>query len=547
MTMKTIGLISRSPAPQLDSQLTVIGEAMGVRFVQPGSSSGETIDAWLHLDATEASLAEAAGKDAPAFLVLSRELGVSCGASDRVAISASRPAPFPFAGRTLQCGEVAALQALPAWASALQPVGSKEGLPFWSVKPAATHPGIWLTSAPLEPLKDGDSLFDHFNADRLVALLPLLCFLREVTGAGEWQTPGLHACFQFDDPNLHSVRYGYIDFPELAAHARQHRYHVSSATIPIDAWFVHSPAARLFRESADVLSLLVHGNDHIHEELGRHVPDAEREHTIRTALRRITSLEQRSGVRVSRSMAPPHGACSGEMLGTMGRLGFESACISRGSLRHYNRGAAWTRTIGMRPVDVIQGLPVLSRFRVSRQCQNSILLAAFLDQPIIPVGHHQDVADGLGIFSELAGFINGLGNVRWTDLHDMVRGMYATRREGSTLHVRLDARHADVAIPAGVDQVQIHLGWSNDFGAERLTVRSDEKTAARSFALSAVPVVPVSAQQPRLSLSVESPAGAGDRSAETRKSRLALWPIARRLLTEGRDRLSPAYRKLRTN
>jgi hypothetical protein len=114
--------------------------------------------------------------------------------------------------------------------------------------------------------------------------------------------------------------------------------------------------------------------------------------------------------------------------------------------------------------------------------------------------------------------------------------------------VRMHARNADVTIPEGVDQVLVEHSWVNDFGAERLTARSGDKTAARSFPISTspVPVGPVSSQQ-RLSLSFESPAGAGERTGETRKSRLAVWPIARRLLTEGRDRLSPAYRKLRTN
>ena len=200
----------------------------------------------------------------------------------------------------------------------------------------------------------------------------------------------------------------------------------------------------------------------------------------------------------------------------------------------------------MRPVDVIRGLPVLSRFRISRRCQNSILLAAFLGQPIIPVGHHQDVAEGLGIFRELADYINQLGNVQWTDLGAIVRGMYSTRLEGSTLCVRMDARHADVVVPSGVDSVRVEHTW-HEPAPQNLTVNSAEGSVAIPYSSSPATVLPVSARQ-RLSLSIKplSQLAVSDVAKRTRKNRLTLWPITRRLLTEGRDRLSPAYRKFRS-
>ena len=245
--MKTIGLISRSPTPELHSKLDALGEVMGARFIAPDRTAGQSIDAWLHLDATEASVEDAKTRGVPSFLVVSPEHNVPCGASQRVEFVSSRPAPFPFAGRSVECPEAADLAALPGWAGGFRPIALKDGMPLWGVKAADDGSDIWICSAPIAPLTGGETLFDHFSAERCVALLPLLCFLRQITGSDSWQRPALQACFMFDDPNLHSLRYGYIDFPELAAHAREHRYHVASATIPIDAWFVHSPASRLFR------------------------------------------------------------------------------------------------------------------------------------------------------------------------------------------------------------------------------------------------------------------------------------------------------------
>ena len=151
----------------------------------------------------------------------------------------------------------------------------------------------------------------------------------------------------FDDPNLHWPTYGFIDFAQIAAHAQMHNYHVSFATIPLDTWFVHMPTAALFKQHSDRLSLLIHGNDHITEELARDYSEKERSRILLQALGRIGELEHRSGVVVSRVMVAPHGACSEKVLEEMAQLGFESACISSGSLRHYNGQATWLRTIGI--------------------------------------------------------------------------------------------------------------------------------------------------------------------------------------------------------
>ena len=46
-------------------------------------------------------------------------------------------------------------------------------------------------------------------------------------------------------------------FAEMARHAQLNDYHVSFATIPLDAWFVHMPTAELFKNHHNHLSLLI--------------------------------------------------------------------------------------------------------------------------------------------------------------------------------------------------------------------------------------------------------------------------------------------------
>ena len=198
----------------------------------------------------------------------------------------------------------------------------------------------------------------------------------------------------FDDPNLHWRSYGFIDYNEMVRHAVAGKYRVCVATIPLDAWLVHKPTSAIFRDNTARISLLYHGNNHVFRELARsHSADSMRALLLQAG-RRMTKMEARTGLKVARVMAPPHGACSETALAQMAQIGFEAACVSRGSLRYHNSGAQWTRTIGMNPCDIIAGLPVIPRCGLSRSCRNDILIAALLHQPIVVMTHHLALAEG---------------------------------------------------------------------------------------------------------------------------------------------------------
>jgi hypothetical protein len=159
----------------------------------------------------------------------------------------------------------------------------------------------------------------------------------------------------FDDPNLHGERYGYLHFPSLAAAARRDRFHVAVATVPLDQYRVSPRAARTFRDSADVLSLLVHGIDHLPRELAAECPGAGATARVRRGLRQIETLERRAEVRVARVMAPPHGAFSTGMMRACAGAGFEAACVSWGAIWSSNRALAWTEGLGAAPGRLIRG------------------------------------------------------------------------------------------------------------------------------------------------------------------------------------------------
>jgi hypothetical protein len=186
---------------------------------------------------------------------------------------------------------------------------SKGGCALWvSRMEGKTRLDFAVTDLPT--LSNGKFLFEHFQPKQFIGLLPLMQFLRDLTETHGWGGQRIRASFMIDDLNLHSVRYGYVDCRKLVRHAREHNYHVSFATIPFDAWWISSAPAALFRENRDLISLLIHGNNHVKRELAQGMPQAQKVALAAEALRRIAKLESKAGVEVSRVIAPPHNACS---------------------------------------------------------------------------------------------------------------------------------------------------------------------------------------------------------------------------------------------
>jgi len=417
-------------------------------------------------------------------------------------------------------------------------LASYGGQPLWATTRGASARAD-VTTAQLPIIDYYPSFFEYFNRDNFINLLPLVDFVRRLTGEDQWTQPPLRACFMFDDPNLHSTGYGFIDFPTLARHAEQCRYHVSFATIPLDGWFYSRRTAQLFREQKSRLSLLVHGNDHVQLELGAFGSNQDAIDSLAQALRRVERIEKRTEVEISRVMAAPFGACTEETMSVMARLGFEAACISPGSLRYHNSGCPWSNSLGLRTSEVIAGLPVLPRFTLSGRSKNSALLAAYLGQPIVPMAHHQDVANGLDQLADVAQFINSLGEVRWSDMTSIARSNILLRQEKDLLRVRPYSRKFRVMVPAGTTSVSVELpagAFLNE--TVQIAVASGSKAiysgpAGMPLAVAASTVLDVALQTP----GALDPHSVPDRG-------LNFWAFARRQMTEGRDRLQPLFRRL---
>ena len=396
--------------------------------------------------------------------------------------------------------------------------------------------GTEFAMEALPQLQPHGLLFDQLRSAQWTGLLPLISFLRRITQDQGWVSPPVRACFMFDDPNLHWPTYGFLDYAVLARHAKRYNYHVAIATIPLDAWFVHSAVARFFRENTSHLSLLVHGNNHTRNELGRSYGDGTREGLIAQSLKRIARLERVSNLRVSRVMAAPHSACNAKVAAQLLRQGFEAVCISHDLLRRSNPTIEWLPLFGLEPAEFLSdGLPVIPRFHLSKKCTVSMVIADLTGQAIIPFGHHQDLADELNLLADTSENINRMGpDVQWSNLTRIARTNYKHRVSGTTLQLKMYSRYIEVQIPPEIETVEVHRPWQRpEQAGDSLQMRVNKASWTQTDG-ETIPF-PQENGQARL-LEIRSVALGSVDYRQIQSQPFHPWAIMRRLLTEGRDR-----------
>ena len=533
--MITIGVSAPSFGADWKATFDALGAGLGVSFEERTFGDDRNLAGWIVLAATRQTVDEAGRASRPCYVVPNEAELVPCGASPNITFANRSELDALLRSREIAADDAIGAKALPAWVTDVVPLAFKDGSPIWAIRDvgACRHHFVALIPPALE---DGEPLFPHFSGQRLACLLPLVLFVRSLTEDPSWERPPLQAAFMFDDPNLHWTSYGFVDYGEMVRHAVAGNYHVSIATIPLDTWFVHPPTGAIFKQNAERISLLLHGNDHLHRELARAQPAASMQRLLRQAVGRIARMESRTGLEVARVMAPPHGACSEMALSEMAGLGFEAVCVSRGSLRHHNAPAAWTRTIGMRPCDIVAGLPVIPRFGLSKNSRNDILIAALLRQPIVPMTHHQALAEGYGLLDETASFVNSLGEVSWRDMKTVSRSLYSRKQENETLRVRMLSKQISVRVDRGTSRIQIERQGLYDSTDEVVFWRTT--TGDRSWKIS--PRSEAIAVQAGTIVEIGSgPVGAARTEKHAAGSR-RLAPVARRMLTEVRDRALPS-------
>ncbi len=535
-------MLENPPSGRYGFLFDALGQLYPIEFkrVSPGARDG--LDAVIVLDGNTAAGLAAAADGLPALVVVS-EVG-------KRAVNG---------GQSVHFGETPDLEAC----LRNQVMTERDGTggcsipcePGDQVFAASGENAIWvsrprgsgscqLTGIPPPSLGKGEYLFEHLNGRRFMGLLPLMHFLRQVVKDTDWKCPAPRACFVFDDPSLYWRSYGFLDYHALAAHSDRHNYFASVATIPLDAWWVNGRVAETLRSSHPRLSLLIHGNNHTSKELVSQTNGATPLAIAAQALQRVEGLERRHGVSVSKIMEAPHGAVGNSFFPPLLALNYEAALTSTELLVKHNPKTAWPAGVGMDMSEMLGGgLPVLPRIKMSADWKNEVLLAAFLGQPILLAGHHQDAADQLQLLAEFAGVINSLPAATWASPQDIVRSNYKEFRSGNALFLKLYSRTVHVVTPEGVNEIFINRRWVGTEGAgETLVIKSRGEELLRVTGAEVVGPISVSAGQP---LDISSlPINQID-FRSVKSSGAICWPVARKVMMEIRDRIAPLRRRAR--
>jgi hypothetical protein len=282
----------------------------------------------------------------------------------------------------------------------------------------------------------------------------------------------------------------------------------------------------------------MHGNDHTSGELGLPLNGEKSSRLLAQAIRRIASFEQRSGVSVARVMAPPHGAFREGFADAMLNLGYEAACVSRASLTSWNKEKVWPSSFGHSVAEFVgTGLPIIPRQVLARGHEGSYRLAAFLNQPIIPHGHHQDCAGGLDLVAHVVDAISSLGDVVWSDMRSISRSNYLTRQTGDVLFVRMLARRISLPVSNDVRQIVVERPWVTDEADIEFVV--DQEKSRTSLVEQAGSRSPALILEKGSNVEIYSPPPKAIDPLVVKSPGFKPWTVTRRLLAEARDRMVP--------
>jgi hypothetical protein len=404
------------------------------------------------------------------------------------------------------------------------------GQPLWAVE-AHGHYEHHIVGIDVPVFKPGEFFYSYFREHRWFSMVPLLHFLR-VLGPDDWPAAEPRASFIIDDPNLHHRSYGYIDFERLASHAAAHNYHVTIATVPLDAWYFDRKVADFFQHHKKQISLMMHGVNHVADELARSYEEPDALSLLATGLRRITDFESRSGVTVARIMAAPHGAFAESIADLMLRLGYEAACVSIGSLLRWNPKKVWPADLGFSLAQSLGNLafPAFHRIGIS---EVDIRLKAFLGHPVIVAMHHQDCMSNFARLKSVAKIINENPDVQWMGIEDISRTNFISKTQNGIVQIWPHARHLKVPLSPEITNVQvcrspycegftIHMGDAHREGTEStaLNVSAEYRVSNNMLEIFFHPANPMDYRQ-------------------VASKNVGMWPVVRRLLTEARDRAQP--------
>jgi hypothetical protein len=280
------------------------------------------------------------------------------------------------------------------------------------------------------------NLYDFFQPEQALSVLPAMLVVRQVYGDAAWRAPYAMANFTIDDPLLRQGFLG-LDYRRALMAAREDNFHLTVATVPRELPLAEAATLSVLADNHDRVTACYHGNEHDGYEFFvsddgrsrfRSRPISVQLTAVGQAAARGRSFAQRTGHALDRVMVFPHGVGPAAVLGELGRHGF---LATSNWLDRYPLGSPRPpdADLGMRPADVAwDGFPLLWRRPLDDETFAFDLL---IGRPVLYFTHRKQAGANFEPLRALAGRINEVapGSVRWRGLEEIARHAYAVRRK----------------------------------------------------------------------------------------------------------------------
>jgi hypothetical protein len=530
--LKTVGISTEIDIGTFGALFLSLSSLFDIEFIQCAPEPSKTgIDAWILQEGAQFVFLNNCDKPCY-FLCHSRSASPSF-LTDEICFASHNALDRAVRNRVMDADRTVLYRPLPELPKGAEVVARLGTLDIFAV---ASSNGIthFFSSLSLPNVdKDGD-IFMQFTAIKYIELLLLWLFLCKLHEGEFRDGVSQFAAFMFDDPNIRKKNYGYLDYESMLESANKNNFHVSIATIPLD-YSKGIAAKSFFNDYAHLFSLLIHGNNHVHQELYRSCGSEFARKTLRQSLSRIEYLEARSSISISRVMVPPHGRINNLFLRELSKLEFDAVCLPRGALRHLATPEKLGRVIGMMPSEVIEDVTLVPRFPIERPFRNNVIISALLKQPIIAAGHHDDLKSGIELIEEIAEYVNSFNDVHWENLTNISRSLFNLAIVGTTCVVDVFSNKITLSLPRGTDGILLVTPhWLNNKNDTYFCRDLFDSNSWHKYSFDEIIAVKPLSVLEIFSCNHYEFSETPGRLVDAR----SIVPFVRRVITEGRDRLA---------
>ena len=277
-----------------------------------------------------------------------------------------------------------------------------------------------------EPASRNFDVRDHF-----LSAVPLVLYIKWAFAETCWSAPETNACLLIDDPVLKST-YGCVNFEEVLALMKRHRFSTNIAFIPWN-WRRSAPeVVRLFRENPEQYSISIHGCDHTRAEFGS--PDRRWLYLkAKQAIERMNHHESTTGIHHDRVMVFPQGVFSEAAMSVLKHTDLIAAVNNDVISADLSPRAIAISELWDIAVMGYSNFPIFTR-RYPWEGVENFAFDILLGKPAIIVIHHDFCSDHCMRLVKFIERLNALKcPLRWRSLGEVIRRSYRQRGLSSSV------------------------------------------------------------------------------------------------------------------